>query len=294
MSKQKEENSKKLKTGLHFLSTQVSGDASTMKGKKLTRKMMIQTLVDALEPLAYVHSFWEGGAAAFDRIDEWSDIDLYLVVDNNKVDETFIAVEKALESLSPIKRKYDITHPPKSGLSQVFYRLEGVSEYLLIDLAVLTLSSPDKFLEPEIHGDVIFYFNKSDKVKPSLLDRDVLVKKLQERLERLQARFDIFNSFIKKEINRGNYLEAIDLYHSLTLASLVEVLRIKHYPVHHNFKMRYIHYELPHEIITKLELLYFVKDEKDLQEKYLEAAKWFRNVMSEIDQEEIKRLIRIS
>jgi hypothetical protein len=114
---------------------------------------------------------------------------------------------------------------------------------------------------------------------------------VHERLDRLQARFDMFNNFVQKEINRGHLLEAIDLYHGLTLAMLVEALRIKHNPIHYNFKMEYVHYELPSEVIKKLEHLYFVKDEKDLQEKYYEATKWFHKTMQEINQKEIERLI---
>lgn len=125
----------------------------------LTRDNIIHTLVEALEPIDYLYAFWEGGAAAFNRIDEWSDIDIYLVVDDGKVDETFLAVENALRSLSPIKQKYEVTQTSWPGVSQAFYKLEGASEYLIIDLAVLTLSAPDKFLEPKIHGDAVFYFN---------------------------------------------------------------------------------------------------------------------------------------
>jgi hypothetical protein len=84
-----------------------------------------------LEPLNYIHSFWEGGAAAFNRIDEWSDIDLYLVVDDNKVDEAFFAVEKVLKSLSPIKQKYEVVHPLQSGVFQAFYKLEEASQFLM-------------------------------------------------------------------------------------------------------------------------------------------------------------------
>jgi hypothetical protein len=259
---------------------------------RLTRDIMIQTLVNALEPLDYVHAFWEGGAAALNRIDEWSDIDLYLVVDDKKVDETFLAVEKALKSLSPIKQKYEVPHPPESGLFQAFYRMEGASEYLVIDLAVLTLSSPDKFLEPEIHGDAVFFFNKSGKVKVPPLDKNAMIGKLLKRLERLRTRFDVFNSFVQKEINRGNYLEAMDFYRVLTLGSLVGALRMKYSPLHHDFGTHHIHYEIPSEEIRKLKHLFFVKDEKDLQEKYLEGAKWFREIMSEINRKQIEKLIR--
>jgi hypothetical protein len=265
-----------------------------MNKNMLTRDIIIQTLVNALEPLGYVNAFWEGGAAALDRIDEWSDIDLYLVVDDKKVDEAFLVVENALKLLSPIKQKYDVAHPPESGLFQAFYRLKGASEYLVIDLAVLTLSSPDKFLEPEIHGNAVFYFNKSDKVKVPLLDTKIMIGKLLKRLERLRARFDMFNNFVQKEINRGNYLEAIDFYRVLTLGSLVEALRMRYNPLHYNFGIRYVHYEIPLEEIEKLKHLFFVKDEKDLQEKYHEGTKWFHKIMSEINRKEIERSIRKS
>jgi hypothetical protein len=262
----------------------ISRGASTTKQKgKLTREIIIQTLVNTLKPLEFVNALWEGGAAAFDRVDEWSDIDLYLIVDDKKVDEAFLAVEKALKSLSPIEQKYEVLRPPSSGLSQAFYRLQGVNEYLLIDLAVLVSSSPDKFLEPEIHGDAIFYFNKSAKVKPPPLDKDVYARKLQERLERLKARFAMFNSFVQKEINRGNHLEALDFYYAYTIATLVAALRIRYNPFHHNFRMHYIHHELPSEIIMKLEHLCFVRDEKDLQKKYNEATCWLREIMSQIN-----------
>lgn len=260
-------------------------------GNRLLRERIIQTLVDALKPLNYIHAFWEGGAAAFNRIDAWSDIDLYLVVDDEKADETFLAVERALRSLAPIKQKYGVLQLPWPGVSQAFYRLEGASEYLVIDLAVVKLSSPDKFLEPEIHGNVVFLFNKSGKVKYAQLDRDAMVKRLNKRVGKLKARFEMFNTFVQKEINRGNSLEAIDLYRVVTLATVVEALRIKYNPIHHDFKMRYIHYELPSGATEKLECLYFVKDDEDLQRKYREATEWFHEIISAIDQEEMERQI---
>ncbi len=263
-------------------------------GKQLTRDVIIKTLVDALKPLNYVHAFWEGGAVAFNRVDEWSDVDLYVVVDDEKADETFFAVEKALESLSIIKQKYVVLHPSESGISQAFYRLEDASEYLIIDLAVLTLSSPDKFLETEIHGNAVFYFNKSADIKSPPSNEEILTRKWQKRLEILRARFSMFNNFIQKEINRGNNLEAINLYCTLTLAAVVEALRIRHNPVHCDFKMRYIHYELPSDVITKLERLHFVRDEKELQKKYYEATEWFQEIVSQVEQGRMKQPIGIS
>lgn len=261
-----------------------------MKGKKnLTREIIVDVLVDALKPLEHVRAFWEAGAAAFGRIDDWSDIDLYLIVDETKVDDAFQAVEKALTLLSPVRQKYKVPQLPWPDVFQAFYKLENASEYLLIDLAILTPNSPEKFLEPQTHGKAVFYFNKSGGVQLPNLDKEALVRKLRERLERLRERFDMFNIFVQKEINRSNWLEAVDLYHALTLGSLVETLRIRYKPVHHEFKMRYVHYELPSKITKRLERLYFVENAMDLQEKYHEATRWFHKAISEIDPDDIEK-----
>jgi hypothetical protein len=248
--------------------------------KKVVRDIVIETLTCALKPLDYAHAFYEGGAIAFNRLDEWSDIDLYLVVDDGKVDEAFLAAEKALKTLSSIKQKFEVKQLPWLGVYQAFYRLEGASEYLLIDFAVLTLSSAEKFLEPEIHGKAVFYFNKSDRIKVAPLDRDRLDRSLQERLTRVRDRFAMFNIFVQKELNRGNYIEALSLYYSMTLGSVVDVLRIRYSPFHHDFKTRYMQYELPKDVVEKVENLYFVRDREDLEKKYHEATEWFREIMA--------------
>ncbi len=262
--------------------------------KELDRDAIVHALTSALEPLDYIYAFWEGGAIAFNRLDEWSDMDLYVAVDDDKVEETFQAAEKALKSLSPIKQKLDIPQTGWEGISQAFYLLENTSEYVLIDFCVLKLSSPDKLLAPEIHGNNVFYINKKDTIKPPKLDKEAFIKKLNERLDRLQARFAMFNNFVQKEINRHNFLEAIALYHNLTLASLTEVLRIKHHPLHYDFRMRYVHYELPQQTINQLKHLYFVEDEKDLQAKYMQATKRFHQTIREIDRKQIEKQIEHS
>lgn len=251
--------------------------------KPLTREIIIKALVDALEPLDYSHAFYEGGAISHGRLDEWSDIDAYIVVADGKANEAFVVVEKALRSLSPIKQKYDVPQTGFQGVSQAFYRLKDTSEHLLIDLAILDLNAPDKFLEPDIHGPAVFHFNKQGKIKIPSLDKVEFAKKLSARLKRMQARFDMFNFFVQKELNRGNNIEALDLYHNLTLVLLVEALRIKHKPIHYDFKTRYIHYELPPEDVERLKCLYFVKDEKDLKQKYREASNWFQETISTIN-----------
>src|SRR5437867_11804909 len=72
------------------------GDSEMAQKTPLTRDSIIRALTSELRPLPYVHAFWEAGAAAFNRVDEWSDIDLYIVVDDTAVPQTFEIVEKTL------------------------------------------------------------------------------------------------------------------------------------------------------------------------------------------------------
>src|SRR5205807_4743165 len=165
---------------------------------KLSRESIVKALADELEPLSHIHAFWEAGAAAFGRVDEWSDIDLYIVVDDAAVPETFRVVEKTLESSSPIKVKHEVPWPPASGIFQRFYRLENTSEYLLIDLAVMTRSAPDKFLTKEIHGDAVFLFNKAGSVRIPAFDAEAFARGLLARRQRLRERMDLFGPFVQK------------------------------------------------------------------------------------------------
>jgi hypothetical protein len=250
------------------------------KGKGLSRERIILELVNALRSLDYVCGFWEGGEAAFGRVDEWSDININVVVDDDKIDETFSQVEKALTKLSPIRLKYEAPKATWQDMSQAFYRLEKASDYNLIDLAVLKLSKQDKFLEPRIHGNAVFYFKKGEKISPAPLDVQEFMNSVKKRLLRLKVRFDMFNCFVQKEINRKNYLEALDLYYNITLASLIEALRMIHNPFHYDFKMRYIHYELPPDVIKRLEWLYSIRGLEDLQGKYEEASEWLSSLVA--------------
>jgi hypothetical protein len=101
-------------------------------------------------------------------------------------------------------------------------------------------------------------------------------------LAKTRLRFDLLSCFVAKELARGNYIEALDIYTRVILGSLVEALRARHDPIRYNFGPRYLRYHLPPEIVTALEDLYFVKDPKDLKEKYARAEAWFRSVLGDI------------
>ncbi len=248
----------------------------------MTRDEIVQAIATALEPLPFVDAMWEGGAAAFDRLDAWSDVDLYVVAADDRVPDAFRVIEDALTRLSPIRQKYEPVWPPESGIAQAFYRLERASEYLLVDLAVLKRSAPDKFLEPELHGEARFSFNKGGAIVMPHLDVDRFVRQVMERRDRLARRMDMFGAFVPKEIHRKNGLGALEAYQKIVLDSLVQVLRMRHEPAHYTFSVRYAVYELPPEDIQRLEDLFYVRTPEELPEKFRRATEWFREAANAV------------
>jgi hypothetical protein len=81
------------------------------KSELITRKHILDVLVQTLEPLNYVHALWEGGAATFNRIDRWSDLNVHVVVDDDRVAEVFSVAKQGLGALSPIELNYEVPSP---------------------------------------------------------------------------------------------------------------------------------------------------------------------------------------
>ena len=252
------------------------------KPRLITRKNILDVLVQTLERLDYVHALWEGGAAAFNRIDRWSDLDVHVVVDDDRVAEVFSAAEQVLGALSPIEIKYEVPAPTWHGHAQTFYRLSRTSEFLLVDLAVMQRSHPHNFLQPEIHGQAVIHFDKSGLIQFQPLDQSTLEAEIQARLAKLRVTFALFQSLTLKELHRRNNIEALTFYHNFTLRPLIEVLRMKYQPARYNFYTRYLYYDLPSEVVAQLESLFFVTNRKDLQAKRASAEQWFHQTLTQL------------
>lgn len=249
----------------------------------LNRTSIVSTIVAALQPQAHVYTLWEGGAAAFNRVDEWSDIDIQIVVRDGIEEETFALVEQAITSLSPIDIQYTMPQPTWHGMAQKFYRLRDTSPFLFLDIAIMPESLPNKLLEREIHGNARVHFDKrAIVVGVPAIQWDAFAQKLWKRVEDLRVLFPLFQSLTLKEAYRKNSIEALAFYQNFTLAPLVEILRMQHAPFHYNFRTRYIHYELPVEVVTVLERLYFVTGIDDLLAKRQRAEEWFTRAIGEL------------
>ncbi|MBN1134989.1 MAG: hypothetical protein JXM73_00290 [Anaerolineae bacterium] len=257
-----------------------------MAGYGITREEVLAALRAGLEPLPYTHAMWEGGAVSWERLDAWSDIDVMVDADDERVEEALECVDRILESTSPIELKLRMPDDAAGNYIQAFYRLRDASPYLLVDAAVLRHGATSKFLEPEVHGRPIFYFDKSGVSRLPHFDLAAWqASELAGWLANTRTRFEIFQVMVLKELNRGNLVEAVGYYHAYTLRPLLSALNMRYRPERHGFGVRYVYYELPPEVTARLERLFLPVSLADLRAKQAEAEEWFRQVTGEIAQE---------
>ena len=178
----------------------------------MQRQEIIDTLHQRLLASEKILGAWIAGSAAFGRVDEWSDIDLSVLAEDGSVEAGFALVEEALRALSVIELIHPILTPAWPGMQQKFYRLQGAGEFLLIDVAIFQRSSPDLFLDTTRHGKALMLFDKEGLAKIPAFDEEGLRKKLRERLAVLQTQFPMFQMLAKKELRRGNVVEALEFY----------------------------------------------------------------------------------
>jgi hypothetical protein len=259
-----------------------------MMREKLTRKDIIDNLITNLKQKDFVYALWEGGAASFNRVDEWSDIDLYLVVKDEKVEDAYKNMKHILKDISEIEVEFRLPEPVWHGHTQVFWRLEKTTPFLFLDTLFMKESSKDKFLQYKIHGKPLVHFDKIGIVKDDPIKVDSIIEKIKNRLEMLKMNFELFQVLTVKELNRGNDVEALSYYISYTFKPLVELLRIKYSPYHYNFFTSYVYYELPADIVKRLQKLYFVSDIEKLRELRDEAEDWFWDIARSINLDDLK------
>lgn len=254
----------------------------------LTRPQLIEALIAALQPLPEVHAMWEGGSAAFGRVDEFSDLDLVCDVAAGQVDDVFARIERCLESLAPIARRYVVPLPSWHGHAQRFYQLHGVDENLMLDIVLMEHLQGPRFMEVEQHGLPVVYFDKCSAVAPEHIDRKAWQARIEARLAELQAMYPMFQSLVRKELRRGRELDALHFYHGLTLRPLIELLRMRYDPYRFTFGMRYLNFDLPREAVERLRPLCFVADAAALELAQRAAEAWALELLAQLQRDGVQ------
>lgn len=243
------------------------------------RARISDAVTEALRPLPTVLAGWEGGSAAFQNLNAYSDIDIeYLVADDASFDDLYERAETGLEAVSPIVARYT----PQLGR---YYTLKDASEFLLVDLVFLRVGEADHHLEVERHGEKVALFDKGNWLRRVPLDDVRLAQGRDARLLELQTWFPMSQVFVRKAILRGQRVEAVNAYWACTLKPLADLLRMRYCPARWDFGVRYLDRDLPADVYAQVQEFALVTDLGDLERKRVQATTWATALLEELKSE---------
>lgn len=246
-------------------------------------EIIIKRLKEELEPLQYVHAMWLEGADAIGQADEYSDIDIYIDIEDEYEQEAIDKVENILSRISEIDYKYVMNHGhPK--LRQRIYHLKGSSEYLMIDFC-WQLHSRDKEEYVYIKGNTIeaakVIFDKSEVIRYKDFKEEDYRSFNIEALEQCKYRYSQ-HCRVTKYIHRGMYLEAYAYYNKYVLEPLIHVLRMIYTPAHAHYYLIHISQHLPKFEVQRLEFFAQISTLKDIEDRIPLAEIWFSELVGRL------------
>lgn len=254
------------------------------------REAILESLRCELEASHQVLAFWEAGSRSMGRADDQSDLDLMVVVADGAVAGVTPLVELALERIAPINLKFELPQPAWHGHWQAFYRLEGISPFLQVDICLMQRTSQNWLLEPEIHGTPVIFFDREGLVRQEPTDARAFAQKLARRLPVLEAPAELFHIFVEKELNRGRAVDGYQFYLGV-LNRLVEALRMRYSPWRFNFGMRYLQSDLPPTVYDQVRSLVYVAGPEELLPKKEQALALLRQTLAELRELDLVALL---
>ena len=239
-------------------------------------------LVRQAEADADVRCIWIGGSAATGGYDEWSDIDVEVLVTpgtstaiytrwlaQTRVDFDIRGVWEVPEHVWPDGRQCFLTLQDRPGLL-----LEPTR---IVDLHISDLSDKHSHIDVRRHGAPIVLHDPAGLVVPE--DED-LSASISAALEQARQRRAIDEWLVNRAIRRGQVGEAVDFYFRFALATLVRLVRIRHCPWRFDFGLRYLRADLPADVAEQVEELVPGVSTASLEELSMRCFAWVDELLA--------------
>ncbi|MEZ5979358.1 MAG: hypothetical protein R3F34_14225 [Planctomycetota bacterium] len=235
------------------------------------RRRLVETLRDAFERDERVRALWEAGSAAFDREDEWSDVDLYALVRDGELSDVLDLAEEALRTLGPIDLRWEPAGGAFARTAQRFLRVATFRPTLFVDLLTVESGGLAPLLERELHGEPRVLFDRDGVVVAASCDAEAVARNAERMRRDLDAAWPLFLVLVEKELGRGNLLGALGFWHGAVLPRLHRRLRLERCPARATFGAHYARVDLGDELADELEALALVASADDLRARIARA-----------------------
>ena len=169
------------------------------------RDNILNALNNAFIKNSKVYALWLEGADALDKTDEYSDIDIWVDVEDNYIDTFIELLKQTLTEIAPIDFIYEPDHEHVQ-IRQLFLHLKNMLPFLIIDLCIQSHSREIEFVTESSDEKVKIIFDKSDIIKYTNLDLDAFTESMRKRQKEILHTVDFFSILVIKEIRRNNFL----------------------------------------------------------------------------------------
>ncbi len=243
-----------------------------------TRETIVTALTEGLRAHPAVYGLWLEGADAHGLVDEYSDLDFWLDVEDGQADEVFAAIRSILSNLAPLDYDHESPHP-HPRIRHLCLHLAGTSEFLDLDVNLQDHSRHIALREGFVDEKVLVLFDKGGTMPTEAVDWPAFRQELSLREAELRAIFPLLCTRTRRPVARGHYLDARG-YYGQVLNLLVELARIRYQPTKHDFGLKHVTRDLPPETLTQLERLFTVTSVQDIDDRLREAEAYFAHLTS--------------
>jgi predicted nucleotidyltransferase len=247
-----------------------------------SRDIIRNTLERHARSCRHVLAMWEAGSAAFGRVDDYSDLDVGLIVHEQSNDHVWSMVNRAFADLGGIALRWHEPNPVFSGVDKHTYRLHRATRWLQIDVGLIPESSREFYNQAERHGTIQVVFDPDGRLAPPQWDAAGHLRNMRVALHHEMMKWKIYHGWFRKELARGRTIDAMRMHQAMTVGPLVVVLGMLHRPTRWDFHLRYVADEFPKDDAALIARLCYVGSPADLESRFLEADERFERAVAEL------------
>jgi len=217
-----------------------------------TREVTIELMKNKIQSMKLITAAWEGGSKATGFLDQYSDLDMYIVTKDEDTEEVLNEIVEFIEEKFGIERKFRMPEPNPYGFSQVFAKTMKTPELFYIDFVVMGESVEDKFIETDRHGVSDLWVSQF-KLSTTKRNQNVTNDLCKKIYDTTVSRDFLLILELEKQIKRNLFSEAFPNYLSFISRCLVSLMNIKYRPEKADFGMRYIYRDFPEKEFKLIE-----------------------------------------
>ncbi len=227
---------------------------------------IIEELKDLIQPSASVHAMWLGGSIAEGTSDEYSDVDVWVDLEDGKEKEIITIIETFLSGKGTIDINFSegITPP----FTHIVYRLSHMKPYHFIEINLHSHSHKFELFDRLRKIQVLF--DKDDTTSFEPLNEEEYRTMLAERKDFLLEKIKIGEISVQKELLRNNFTDAMHNYLFWLVEPVIELARIQLSPLKITYNLKHASRDLPKETVAEIESLYKVSSLESLNDKITE------------------------